>query len=374
MENNMYLIYPESAESGALETLPDTEGMELLTERQFAENYKGYPHAKKICVTSEATLETILNNLNDKTKKSAIQSMKNKHLFREILQDDYPSLKYRQIKFDEINQLKVSGKQVLKPVKGCFGTAVKIIDEHSDLQQIAKEIKQEISQNSSILSESVISQSEFILEDFISGEEYAVDMFYDAKGRPHIVNIYHHPLPKHREYLHMIYYTSKAIFEKVHADAITFFKKLSDKLPLKNIVLHSEFKLAQELIPIEINAMRFGGMGLGNMIYHSLKINPYQCFVEERSPDWEKIWEKHPTPNFVYFIAYNGTQIDKTRQRPNLQKLESAFTNILNRTTFDYQKQLAFGVYTLQESADNINKLLQIDFNEYFEDLRVYPN
>ena len=163
-----------------------------------------------------------------------------------------------------------------------------------------------------------------------------------------------------------IYYMSKAVFEKIYPRAIAFFKKLGDKLPLKNIVLHSEFKLDQELVPIEINAMRFGGMGLGNMIYHSLNINPYQYFIEGRSPDWDKIWAQYPQHNFVYFIAYNGTQIDKTTQQPNLNKLESEFTNILNRTLFDYQKQLAFGAYILEESTENISKLLQIDFNEYF--------
>jgi len=295
--------------------------------------------------------------------------MKDKLLFRELLQEDYPALEYRHIHFDDIGDLKISGKKVMKPVKGCFGTAVKIIDEQSDLHQIAQEIKKEISRNSSVLSESVLSQTEFIIEDFIHGEEYAVDMFYDSKGNPHIVNIYYHPLPKHLEYLHMIYYTNKAIFDKVYADALTFFRKLNDKLNIKNIALHSEFKLSQHLVPIEINAMRFGGMGLGNMVYHSLNVNPYWHFIQEQSPDWAKIWENHPNNNYVYFIAYNGSNIDKNVQQPNLSKLESRFTKILNKTIFDYQKQLAFGVYTLDESQENINQLLEIDFTDYFENI-----
>ena len=63
-----------------------------------------------------------------------------------------------------------------------------------------------------------------------------------------------------------------------------FFNSLHQKLQLKNIALHSEFRLSDDLIPIEINSMRFGGMGLGNMIYHSLKVNPYQYFLDEKSP------------------------------------------------------------------------------------------
>jgi len=367
MKHRLYLVYPDGAESGTLETLPDTEGLELIKESKFLENYHELPSPNKVCITSEATLVSILKQLNDQVTKSAIQAMKDKHLFRELLQDDFPSLGYRFINFDEIKDLKLSKKRVMKPVKGCFGTAVKIVDEHSDLHQIYNEIKAEIGKNSSVFSESVLSQSEFILEDFIEGEEYAVDMFYDSKGEPHVVNIYYHPLPKHKDYLHMIYYTNKSIFETIYDEAKSFFNKLNDKLHVKNIALHSEFKRADKLVPIEINSMRFGGMGLGNMVYHSMSVNPYEHFINEQGPDWDKIWSNHPTSNFVYFIAYNGTHIDKNLQRPNLNKLEGMFTKILNKTTFDYKKQLAFGVYTLDENLENIDRLLEIDFNDYFE-------
>jgi len=367
MKNTLYLVYPDSAESGTLETLPNTKGMELLQESYFFDNYDAIPSSCKLCITSEATLESVLKRLKDGATKSAIQSMKDKHLFRELLQDNFPSLKYSYIHYDDIKHLKLSGKKVMKPVKGCFGTAVKIVDEHSDLHQISNEIKNEIGKNSSVFSESVLSQSEFILEDFIEGEEYAVDMFYDSNGKPNIVNVYYHPLPKNKDYLHMIYYTNRLIFEKVYEDAIHFFNRLNDKLQVKNIALHSEFKRSKNLVPIEINSMRFGGMGLGNMVYHSLKVNPYEHFINEQSPNWAKIWDNHPKSNFVFFIAYNGTKINKNTQRPNLIKLEGKFTKILNKTIFDYKKQLAFGVYTLDESLENIDKLLGIDFNDYFE-------
>jgi hypothetical protein len=285
------------------------------------------------------------------------------------LSDQFLSLAYSDINYKDIEKLKIIGKKVLKPSKGCFGTAVKIVSENSDFKQIASEIKVEISRNASVFSESVLSQSEFILEDFIEGEEYAVDMFYDSKGEPHIVNIYYHPLPKNEAYLHMIYYTNKAIFETIHNEAIQFFKSLNDKLKVKNMALHSEFKHDQELVPIEINALRFGGMGLGNMVYHSLRINPYECFIREKGPDWNAIWNANQEKNFTFFIAYNGTKVDKEKQQPDLNKLENEFSRVLNKSIFDYKKQLAFGVYTLEESQENINRLLQIDFNDYFENV-----
>ena len=369
MKNTLYLVYPKSSESGTLETLPETEGMKLIPEDDFVNNYGDKTDTNKVCITSEASLESILRIVKDQSKIDGISAMKDKHLFRRLLQEMYPLLGYHLISFEDIHALEVSSKKIIKPIKGCFGTAVKTIDEKSDLAKIAQEIKIEIAKNSAVLSESVLSQSEFIVEDYIEGEEYAVDMFYDSKGQPHIVNIYFHPIPKHAEYLHMVYYTSKSVFEKIYARAVEFFHRLQEKLQLKNIALHAEFRFSDQLIPIEINAMRFGGMGLGNMIYHSLKVNPYQHFIDEKSPDWPEIWKHHPDSNFVYFIAYNGTQIDKAKQKPNLKKLEGEFTSLLNRTIFDYQKQLAFAAYTLQEDPGNIDKLLQIDFNDYYEEI-----
>ncbi len=369
MDNLLYLVFPKNAESGALETIPDTKGMIVIQEDDFLKLPENIINFNKICITSEATLENVLHKIDDDLKVNAIKSMKDKYLFRDLLTGMFPSLKYQTVELKDIIKLKLTSKKILKPVKGCFGTAVKTIDENSDIDRVIEEIKTEIKKNSAILSENVLSQSQFILEDFIAGEEYAIDMFFDSKGNPHIVNIYYHPIPKYCEYLHMLYYTNKSIFEKVYDKAMDFFVEINKKLQLKKITLHTEFKLSTDLIPIEINAMRYGGMGLGNMVYHSLNINPYKHFQEEQSPNWEKIWQKYPKENFAFLIAYNGTHINVSKQKPNFQKLESQFSKVLNKTVFNYQKQLAFGIYTLKESSENIEKLLQIDFNDFFEDI-----
>ena len=275
MNNKLYLVFPSDSESGTLETLPETDGMQLIKDIDTqAKDFK-FDADDKICITSEASLEIVKEKLTDVSKKSAINYLKDKLKFREILSDIYPNYRYRKIKFDDIENLKINKKMVLKPIKGCFGTAVKIIDNNSDLKLISQEIKKELDKNSSVLSENVLSHNHFILEDYITGDEYAIDMFFDENGEPNIVNIYYHPMPKIDSYLHMIYYTSKDIFDKIYDRAIIFFKKLNKKLKVKNFILHSEFKFNDELFPIEINSMRYGGMGLGNMIYHSVGVNPY---------------------------------------------------------------------------------------------------
>ena len=368
MNEVLFLVYPESAEAGAIETLPKTQGMTILREDEFLHLEEELVNSNKVCITSEAILERVLARWSDQRRIDAILAMKDKYLFRQLIGDLFPHINYRHLNFEEIETLEITSKKVLKPMKGCFGTAVKILDQNSDLTTISTEIKDEIKKNSTVLSESVLSQSEFILEDYVEGEEYAVDLFFDSKGEAHIVNVYYHPIPVHSEYLHMIYMTNQEVFTKVYDKAMTFFSELNKKLRLTNIALHSEFKLSDELIPIEINAMRFGGMGLGNMIYHSLGVNAYEHFILEKTPDWDQIWTDNTKSNFVYFIAYNGSKIDKNEKSPDFDKLERRFTRILNKTKFDYKTQLAFAVYTLEESKENIGNLLTIDFNDYFSD------
>ena len=371
MRDKLYLVFPNRSESGTVETLPETKGMHLIKDNDIKADDFVFHVEDKVCIASEASLEIVKEKLSDSSKKRAIEYLKDKHKFREILSEIYPDYQYKRITFSEIETLQVNKRTVLKPLKGCFGTAVKILDQNSDLKQIAQEVKKEIDSNSSVLSESVLSNNDFILEDYILGDEYAIDMFFDENGEPNIVNIYYHPMPKVKAYMHMLYYTSKEVFDKVYDSAIDFFRKLNQVLQVKNFVMHGEFKFQEELFPIEINAMRYGGMGLGNMIYHSIGLNPYEHFKNGTSPDWSTIWGKYGEDKFAFMIAYNGTDVDVQTQEPDLEKLRNDFTEILREQIFDYKSQLAFGIFCIKENTENIQKLLEIDFNDYFKDIEL---
>ncbi len=364
--DKLYLVSPEKSESGALETLPKTEGMEMLKDTEVQKEGFQFNPNDKVCITSEASLQIVREALTDDAKKNAINSLKDKYKFREILTQLYPNYQFRKVALKDIVNLEIEKKTIIKPSKGFFGIAVKTVDEHTDLQKLSKEVEQEIESTYNVFSEEMLSHNEFVVEDYIEGEEYAVDMFYDKNGEPHIVNIYHHPMPRVEAYLHMLYYSSKEVFDKTYDKAITFFKKLNDILGVKDMVLHAEFKYDTEFIPVEINAMRYGGVGLGNLIYHAIGLNPYQCFKEGKTPNWSKIWEQHKEDNFAFLIAYNGTEVDTSQYEPDIEKLKGEFTEVLYEAIFDYQSQLTLGVFCLKESKENLKKLLNIDFNDYF--------
>jgi hypothetical protein len=361
------ILVTSSVESGTLETLPVVPEMELLPHELLIENGRYFDVADKICITSEYSLSSVVGRL-DTERRKAVEALKDKARFREILKDIYPEYGFSTVKLEEIRNVRVSRKSVIKPVRGIFGTAVRVVEQDTDFHQVSKELEEEIRKNAKVYPGSVLSAEDFIVEDFIEGEEYAVDMFYDSNGEPKIVNIMHHPLPVNNAYIHMMYNSSKAAFDKVYDKAHLFFTQLNKTLKVKNFLMHSELKIHNgKIYPVEINSMRFGGMGLCNLIYYSHGINPFLCFLEDLEPDRNKLWNGKEDAVFSFFIAYNGKNIDTGNYRPRPDKLETNFTKVLHEHLFDYRKQLAFGIYFLEEKEENIREMVKLEFDDFFE-------
>lgn len=363
----LYLI-TSNAESGTVESLPVTENLEIISNEDLAQTNLRFSKHDKVCIASEVSMETIVTRMDDPSRKKTIESLKDKYIFRQAIASIYPDYRYQFVKLSEIDSLKIATKSVIKPVKGVFGTAVRTIDRSTDLTSLALELKAELSKNANIFSDGVLSQEDFLVEEYIEGEEYAVDMFYDADGNPYIVNICHHPIPADRAYLHVLYYFSKEVFDRIYTQAKYFFTQLNQILNVTNLTMHCEFKLDDgKLMPIEINTLRYGGMGFGNMVFHALGINPYTYFLNNIEPDWQTIWEDRQEDIFCFFIAYNGANINVNEYKPNRERLKQQFTKVLLERSFDYQTQLTFGIYCLKETKENLSNLLKINFDNFFD-------
>lgn len=364
---NLYLITTSSV-AGTLETMPPTENLKILSVDELENNDLRFSDKQKICITSEASIDILLRRIDDDNRVNAIKRLKDKYLFREIIREIYPNYKFQLVKAEEIKNLTITEKSVIKPVKGFFGTAVRVIEPHTDFEKLSIELQNELEKNGAIFSDSVLSREEFIIEEFIKGEEFAVDMFYNANGDPCITNIYYHPIPNNLAYLHMIYYSSKAVFDKIYDKAKYFFTELNKILKVKNLAIHGEFKLNDiQVIPIELNAMRFGGMGLGSMLFHTIGENPYEYFIKDVEPNWKAIWEGREKDNYVFFLAYNALNKSVKDHKPNVAKLKQRFGKIFLEKLFNYQKEVAFGIYFLQETDENISNLLAIEFDDFFD-------
>ncbi len=355
-----------------MDTLPKTEGLIILKEDEFLNSDIQLDDETTYAITTEGVIDSVNKKTVSEHKLKATTLLKDKVLFRKTISNIFPEYQFRSVKVSDLSSLKISNKMVVKPRKGFFGTGIRFVDENSDLEKIQNEIAAEVTRNLKVFanSDAILSSDELLVEDYIGGSEYAVDMFYDEEGKPQLLNVYEHPAPENKAYIHALYCSSRKIYDKIAPNAIRIFTDLNKTLNIKNYIIHAEFKLdVDKFIPIEMNPMRLGGMGLGNMCFYALGVNPYAYLIEGRAPDWQTIWNKEENRDAVYnfLIAYNGTKVDLSKKKPNINKLKQDLGEVLNETHFDYQKNLVFGIFTSKETEENMEKLKSIEFNNYFE-------
>lgn len=324
----------------------------------------------KLVITSENALNLILEHLAESPRRDAIATLKDKARCREMLKDVYPDFFFERVATADLASVELppEGQFVVKPNKGYFATAIKYVDASTDLSVVRDEIQSEVAQRANHFEETVISADEVVIEGFISGEEYAVDMFYNADGEPVIINIYHHPIPDNPDYLHALYYTSKSVFDEMHDRFVDWFAALNRQLKASSFPIHAEFRLDGEtLMPIELNPLRYGGDGLVDICYHAFGFNPFAIFFADSAPDWSDIWDGRDDKFFVWMLGYVGTDIDVASHRPDMGRFQGMFNKVLSDSVLNYQSSPGFSVvYAEEESLEDIYRLVNVDFRKFF--------
>ena len=345
------------------------------------DDLKKYPSLRfkkgeKIIISTETVLDEVLQRLDDPEKKNLIATLKNKVECRHMLSGLFPDFYFKEISIADLSTLELDPDEryFVKPIKGYWGSAAYPLDIHTDRPGLAEEIAQQLQVRTSMFSEQVVAKDRLIVEEFIDGEEYAVDMFFNDEGQPIITNICYHPLPKKLEYLHVVYYTNYDVFHKLYDNLVQFFTELNKTLNARNTPIHGEFKLHKgKLTPVELNPLRFGSDGFADLCFHAFGFNPFLCFANNCSPDWDEVWRGREEKVYAFYLGYNGSKLDTSKYRPDLRNFRRLFSNILADTAMNYQSTLAFSVMYIEEnSLDRINELLDIEFNEYFVGLEQY--
>ncbi len=322
----------------------------------------------RICVNSEASLEILYHQLPEGRKKSAIDLMKDKYAFRQAIAPLFPEFYFSKVCFEEWNGAPV--KSVLKPVKGFFSAGVRIVEAGKDCAQLKTEIREEMDRLGEYFSESILSQEEWLLEEYIEGDEIAVDMYYAADGTPVILNLLLHPMPQDLHYLNVLYWTSEELFRTWEAPVKEFFCYLNHNvLQVSNFPIHAEFRIRNgRLVPIELNPMRFGGFGLADLVYYGLGCNPYELFFQGKRPDWDAIWKERKGSTLAWLLAYNGKDVMVDIATLQTEKfLQFCGSDLLHYRPLDWRKQPVFGLaYLALNEPEKIDEILALDFNNFF--------
>ncbi len=357
--------FPIIASAEAKDLISD-KTLNWVTEEEAIAYFKNSSQPV-IYSNSENAIHWVNKNLSFSDLPKKILFFKNKIKFRELIKDIYPRYFYKGIKLLEIEDLdskSIKFPFIIKPAVGFFSMGVYKVESLAEWKTISKKIISEVEITKSIYPKEVINFNDFIIEEYINGEEYAIDCYFNKKGEPVVLNILHHIFSSGKDVSDRVYSTSKDIIEKYISKIEDFLRILGEKLDLKNFPVHMEVRIDknEKIIPIEVNPLRFGGWcTTGDLSWHSYGINSYEYFIKEIKPNWDKILESKLGKTFSVIVLDNNSGIKESDIVSfNYEKLLKKFTKPLVLRKVNFMEYPVFGFLFVENNLSNKNELKSI--------------
>jgi len=351
-------------------------GPTLLSEEQFIAKLQniGYP---QIYSNSENAIGWIAKHLSFNKLPQTISLFKDKTKFRELIASIYPDFYFKPIEvhqLDTISITELSFPFIIKPATGFFSMGVYKVNNQAEWEQTKHDILPEIEQVRHLYPAEVLNTNTFIIEEYIEGEEFAFDAYFNEDGQPVLLNTFKHFFASSEDVSDRVYYTSKHIIEDYRALFTDFLKHIGELTSIKNFPVHVEVRINDkgQPIPIEINPLRFGGWcTTADLTYHAFGFNPYEYYFSSQKPDWESILAKQNDHLYSVIVLDNSTGVDAKQIKSfDYNRLTSQFSNLLELRKVDFKEYPVFGFIYAEVQPDRFHELESISkstLNEYIE-------
>jgi hypothetical protein len=303
--------------------------LNLIDDSSFRAGYEAM-REPKLYTVSEYALDRVCSILSGKELLSQVSLLKDKYAFRKACANMYEGFVFQEIKYADLFTFDVSKIQmpfVLKPSVGFLSAGVYTIENEKDWKEALTDIEKNFKALSSLFPNTVVGDGRFLIESYIKGTEFAVDVFF-KDYKPNIVNIFEHRFSSSKDVSDRLYLTNKELFDFHLEQFTTYIAKLNSVLHLNNITVHIEMRAeGNKIIPIEINPLRFTGMCLNELLCYITGEHPLTYFFEGKTPDYSSMWKGKEDKTYYFSI------IEKPQGVKNplldVEKLEKQFSNIL---------------------------------------------
>ncbi len=342
------------------------EGTGIVNEGKAIEQYKNNQNTC-IYTISENSIGWISQHLSHSDLPDKIDLFKDKFKFRELTKTLSPDFYYKKISsnnFAELNFDEVPLPFIIKPTVGFFSMGVYKVSSHQQWLNTIDLIKTEMLQIKDLYPQQVMGTNDFIIEEIIEGEEYAIDAYFNAVGEAVIVGIFKHVFSSDTDVSDRVYITSEQIVNDNLQKFTAFINKIGVLSGVKNFPVHIELRHDSKgnLLPIEVNPMRFGGWcTTADVTYLAYGFNPYQYYYSQLQPDWPELLLDKKGKLFSIIVLDNSSGIDKENILSfDYERLQSNFENPLELRKIDYKKYPVFGFLFTETRDDNFSELINI--------------
>ena len=331
------------------------EGAVPLALVDDAEAVRRLEAGERVYTNSENALAWILERVDNPVLTDAIELFKDKAAMREKLAPLNPGLFYATVSRRELEAVNVDDLPlpvVLKPAVGFCSMGVYVIEERDDWAEAVADIARREDGWHSRYPESVVGSDVYVIEGYLGGTEYALDMYYDEDGKAHILNILRHDFAGPDDTSDRLYLTDQALVEEWGARFIDWLDRVNEVVGARSIPVHVELRVDGDTIaPIEFNPLRFAGLGGTDVAYYGVGLRTYEAFLENEPVDLPGLYAAHPGKVYSMSLLNPAPQADLGRPFDG-QAFCDRFSHVLAYLPFDPETVGFYGFLFLETDAE----------------------
>ena len=359
-KNNIPVLRNEMAEERAADG-------NVLSDGEFSEEYGKWG---KLYTVSENALGWIYDHIDDKRFLDSISLVKDKYTFRKICRDIYPDFFFKEVNINEMAALdtdSITFPCVIKPSVGFLSKGVFVVHNPEEYRKAVESLQKDFATVGAGFPEFVVGRSRFLIEEYIHGEEYAVDTYFDENETPAILNIFHHKFMDESDTSDRLYMTSKVLFDRYEGPFMQFLTNLNKTLHLRNFPMHIEFRYdGRKAVPIEINPLRFTGFCLNELQVFISGQHPMLSYLRGTHVTKEEMWRGKETLTYAFTVLDLPAGCED--KAFDDEKFSADFPGVIDvRLVPDKSSGVAATVFLRTETANEsaFDRIMSLDMREY---------
>lgn len=361
--------HPVLANDCAREVAERSFSLNLICEEEAAQRING---GERVYTCSKTALEWVTANTRNDALVHAIETCKDKAALRRAIQSIDPQFFFRECSANELSELdygSLPARFVIKPNRGFCSVGVFTIECESDWKAALTAIDE--GRVTSAYPQNVIDSTTYVLEQFIDGVEYTLDLYFDNAGAPHVLNVLRHDFAFPEDTSDRLYVTSPRIITEIAPRFEPWLAQLNSRLKFSDFCLHAEVRVQGEVIrPIEFNPLRFAGVGGTDISHHAYGFYTYAAYLDNQVPNWDDVLQGKEGD--VYAMSFVMAEPDIAPESEfDIDAFCAPLDHVIEARRLDTAKTGAWAFIFAradETTASSFNHLMETDLREFVRD------